>query len=49
MNVHFDNFGYNELVSKNSKDKLKKYIKSNIDIDKDIKLQLDENEEILEK
>ena len=50
MNIHFDNFGYNELVSRNSKDKLKKYIKSNIDINKDIKLQLDEkNELILEK
>lgn len=50
MNVHFDNFGYNELVSKNAKDRLKKYLKSTIDNEKDIKDQLEaKTEELLEK
>lgn len=50
MNVHFANFGYEELVSKAAKDKLKKQLKTTLDNDKDIKMQLEEKtEELLEK
>lgn len=50
MNVHFDNFGYDELVSKNAKDRLKKYLKTTLNTDKDLKVQLEEkSEELLDK
>ena len=50
MNVHFDNFGYDELVSKNAKDRLKKQLKTTLDNEKDLKIQLEERtEELLEK
>ena len=50
MNIHFENFGTDELVSKNAKDRLKKYLKSSLDKEQDLQKQLEEKtEELVEK